>query len=77
MLLEEVDFDKYERTLKNEGKEEGIEIGMERGKIEGRKEGEERISMLIILLMEQNRTEDLKRLKDAAYRKKLFQEFNL
>lgn len=73
MLLEEVDFDKYERTLKNEGKEEGIEIGMERGKIEG----EERVSMLIILLMEQNRTEDLKRLKDAAYRKKLFQEFNL
>lgn len=73
MLLEEVDFDKYERTLKNEGKEEGIEIGMERGKIEG----EERVSMLIILLMEQNRTEDLKRLKDAAYREKLFQEFNL
>lgn len=31
MLLEEFDVKKYERTLKNEGREEGIEIGRKQG----------------------------------------------
>ncbi|MCM1050263.1 MAG: hypothetical protein NC433_17775 [Clostridiales bacterium] len=45
MLLEEFDAEKYERTLRAEGKEEGIEEGIEKGRKEGiekgRKEKEE------------------------------------
>ncbi|MDE5931203.1 MAG: Rpn family recombination-promoting nuclease/putative transposase, partial [Lachnospiraceae bacterium] len=48
MLLEEFDVDKYERTLKAEGREEGIEIGAERAFALTRK------------LVEQNRMDDLK-----------------
>lgn len=31
MLLEEFDVEKYERTLKSEGREEGMEIGKKQG----------------------------------------------
>ena len=62
MLLEEFDVDKYERTLKNEGREEG----------------EERLSQLTIMLLRQNRIDDVERMaSDAAYRKRLFREFDL
>ena len=39
MLLEEFDKDKYERTLRSEGREEGIKEGREEGIKEGIKEG--------------------------------------
>ncbi|MCM1261530.1 MAG: hypothetical protein NC313_02315 [Butyrivibrio sp.] len=39
MLLEEFDVEKYERTLRAEGKEEGVVEGIEKGREEGRKEG--------------------------------------
>lgn len=57
MLLEEFDVDKYERTIKAEGREEGKE------------EGREEILELTRKLIEQNRMDDLKRLaEDSAYR---------
>ncbi len=62
MLLEEFDVDKYERTIREEGKEEGREEILE---LAGR-------------LLEQNRMDDLKRMaKDAEYRERLFREFGL
>ena len=66
MLLEEFDVDKYERTIKAEGREEGIEIGREE------------VLELTRKLLEQNRLNDLKRLsKDSAYREQLFREIGL
>ena len=62
MLLEEFDVDKYERTIRMEGMQQGID----------------RVNRLTGILLEQNRTEDLKRsLEDAEYQKKLFREFRL
>lgn len=62
MLLEEFDVDKYERTIKAEGREEG----------------REQILALTRKLLEQNRLDDLKRLAgDSAYREQLFREFDL
>lgn len=66
MLLEEFDVDKYERTIRMEGREEGIEQGIEQ------------FSGLTTVLLEQNRMQDLKRaLKDKKYRERLFREFGL
>lgn len=66
MLLEEFDVEKYERTIRMEGREEGIEQGIEQ------------LSGLTSILLEQNRLQDLKRaLKDKKYRDKLFREFGL
>jgi len=74
MLLEEFDAEKYERTIREEGREEGREKGRE----EGREEGEQRVVDLVDKLLEQNRTEDARRIrKDVAYRKRLYQEFDL
>ena len=39
MLLEEFDAEKYERTLREEGREEGRQEGREEGRQEGREEG--------------------------------------
>lgn len=62
MLLEEFDADKYERTIRMEGREEGMD----------------RANRLTSLLLEQNRIEDLKRsLVDSGYRERLLQELNL
>lgn len=70
MLLEEFDVDKYERSLREEGRKEGRE--------EGREEGTDRMARLVQVLIQLNRMEDLNRvLTDEEYRKKLFQEFAL
>jgi len=62
MMLEEFDAEKYEGTLKEEGREEG----------------EQRVADLVDKLLEQNRTDDVRRIrKDVAYRKRLYQEFNI
>lgn len=62
MILEEFDKDKYERTIRSEGREEG----------------EERANKLIIALLEQNRIEDLKRsTRDPQYREDLYREFHI
>ncbi len=66
MILEEFDKDKYERTLRAEGRERGKE------------EGEERANRLIRALLEQNRMEDLERsTRDRKYREVLYEEFHI
>lgn len=82
MLLEEFDADKYERTIRMEGKEEGRKEGREEGKREGKKEGVQegidRANKLTRRLLAENRTEDLQRaLTDAEYQEKLFRELDL
>lgn len=45
---------------------------------EGRQEGQERMSQLILLLLKQNRNEDIaKAAADRDYQEQLFKEFNL
>lgn len=62
MLLEEFDVKKYERTIREEGREEGIVL----------------INKLNSILIEQNRIEDLKRAaEDPAYQEKLIKELGL
>ena len=66
MLLEEFDVKKYERSLREEGREEGIEA-------ESR-----RYSKLICILLEAHREQDLKRAaEDPEYRKRLYEEFDI
>ena len=70
MLLEEFDVKKYERSLREEGREEGIEVG--------REEESARYSKLICVLLEQHREQDLKRAaEDPQYRECLFEEFDI
>ena len=65
MLLEEMMRDERE-----EGRQEGRE--------EGRQEGQERMRQLILLLLKQNRNEDIaKAAADRDYQEQLFKEFNL
>ena len=74
MLLEEFDVEKYERTIREEGREEGIR---ERKK-EGLKEGEVKVKRLGILLTEAGRENDfLNSLSDRELQKRLFIEFGL
>ena len=74
MLLEEFDVEKYERTIKNEGYEEGHADGH----ANGLQEGIQRMNRLTVLLLEQNRTEDLLRAaKDKKYQEQLLREFGL
>lgn len=66
MLLEEFDVDKYERSIKAEGRVEGIA------------EGIEQTIKLTGILLESNRIEDLQRMTtDQEYRDKLFQELGI
>ena len=70
MLLEEFDAEKYERTIRSEGREEGRK--------EGRKEGEVKVNRLGLLLTEAGRSNEfLKSLSDRELQKKLFVEFGL
>ena len=69
MLLEEMMRDE---------REEGRQEGREEGRQEGRQEGQERMSQLILLLLKQNRNEDIaKAAADRDYQEQLFKEFNL
>ena len=66
MLLEEFDAEKYERTIRSEGREEG------------REEGEMKINRLGLLLTEAGRSNEfLKSLSDRELQKKLLVEFGL
>ena len=62
--------------------QENIEKGMEKGKIEGRAEGksvgEEMMLMLIQKLVDNNRFDDISRIKDdKEYRQELYKEYNI
>lgn len=70
MLPEGFDAEKYERTIRIEGREEGIEEGIEKG--------ETKVNRLGILLTEAGRSNDfLKSLSDRNLQKRLFIEFDL
>ena len=64
------------------GEQRGIEIGKQRGieigEQKGRQEGTERLGALITRLIALNRSDDvLRAASDAAYRDKLFEEFQI
>ena len=64
--------------LVQESKAEGKAEGRAEGKAEGRVEGENRLNQLYLLLMEENRLDDLqKATKDEKYRAVLYAEFHL
>lgn len=74
MLLEEFDAEKYERTIRGEGREEGLKEGRK----EGREEGRSLVNRLGLLLTEAGRSDEfLKSLSDQELQKKLFVEFGL
>lgn len=74
MLLEEFDAEKYERTIRLEGREEG----REEGRAEGLRDGQIMVNRLGILLAEADRSNEfLKSLSDAELQKRLFVEFGL
>ena len=61
-----------------EGKDMLLEEMMRDEREEGRQEGQERMSQLILLLLKQNRNEDIaKAAADRDYQEQLFKEFNL
>ena len=60
------------------GREEGIEIGKASGREEGRTEGERRITVLYKCLLDDERTEDLRRaFEDDTYRSILCKEYGI
>ena len=66
------------QATRREAREEGRQEGRCEGRQEGIEEGIERTNKLMFSLLEQNRTDDLKRAaKDPAYQKQLFHEFGL
>lgn len=68
-IKEVVAMTRIGQMLLDEGMERGMECGMERGMEQG--------MQLTQYLLDNNRTEDLKRaVKDEAYRKKLLEELN-
>ena len=83
LTQDEIEFEKMETEIRTEfhrntelayarkeGREEGIGIG--------REEGEEKLNQLYLLLIKQNRMDDLqKAAEDKAYRQKLYREFGL
>ena len=76
MLQERIKSIKKNRDW--EGKYMLLEEMMRDEREEGRKEGQERINQLNILLLEQNRNEDIiKAITDRDYQEQLFKEFNL
>lgn len=76
MLLEEFDMDKYERTIRQEGIRQGMEQGLQQGIVQGTEQGIDRVNRLTRILLEQGRTEDLRRsLEDTEYQRELFHEF--
>ena len=55
-----------------------LEEMMRDERMEGMQEGQERINQLNMLLLKQNRSEDMiKAVADREYQEKLFKEFNL
>lgn len=78
MLLEEFDADKYERSLKEEGREEGLAKGREEGFAKGCEEGEAQLLKLLEYLFSDNRQEDVRlAVNDKSIREKLYKEYNM
>jgi predicted transposase/invertase (TIGR01784 family) len=62
----------------NSDHRDAFEEGEAKGRDEGRKEGEERLGMLMSLLLKENRHDDVaKAATDAGFREKLFKEYGI
>ena len=78
MLLEEFDVNKYERSLREEGRAEGLVTGRKEGLTVGREEGETRLATLLNCLFSDNRMEDARLvLTDKNLRNKLYREYGI
>lgn len=78
MLLEEFDAEKYERTIRAEGREEGKEEGIKEGIERGMERGRAKVNRLGIMSAEAGRIDDfLKSLSDQTLQKRMFIEFGL
>ncbi len=78
MLLTEYNEAEAMAIAMEEARAEGLAKGLARGKKEGRSEGEKKMSRLISALLSSGRMEDIARaVSDAAYREKLYAEFNI
>ena len=63
---------------RKEGEAKGRKEGEAQGRTKGRKEGEERLGMLMSLLLKENRHDDVaKAASDADFREKLFKEYGI
>ena len=75
LTQDEIEFEKMETEIRSEF-HRNTELAYARK--EGREEGEEKLSQLNLLLIKQNRMDDLqKAAEDKAYRQKLYREFGL
>ncbi len=78
MSIYEFDEEKEMAIIRADERELGREEGREEGLEEGRKEGERRIAVLYKSLLEDVRTEDLRRtVEDDAYRSMLCKEYGI
>ena len=82
MSIYEFDEEREMRLIREDereiGREEGIEIGRASGREEGRTEGERRITVLYKCLLDDERTEDLRRaFEDDTYRSILCKEYGI
>ena len=71
-------FEEGKAEGRKEGEAKGRKEGEAQGRTKGRKEGEERIGMLMSLLLKENRHDDVaKAASDADFREKLFKEYGI
>ena len=79
LTQDEIEFEKMETEIRSEfHRNTELAYARKEGREEGREEGEEKLNRLYLLLIKQNRMDDLqKAAEDKAFRQKLYQEFGL
>ena len=79
LTQDEIEFEKMETEIRSEfHRNTELAYARKEGREEGREEGEEKLNQLYLLLIKQNRMDDLqKAAEDKAYRQKLYREFGL
>ena len=71
-------FEEGKAEGRKEGEAKGRKEGEAQGRTKGRKEGEERLGMLMSLLLKENCHDDVaKAASDADFREKLFKEYGI
>ena len=75
LTQDEIEFEKTETEIRSEF-HRNTELAYARK--EGREEGEEKLNLLYLLLIKQNRLDDMKKaMNDTTFRQKLYREFGL
>ena len=75
LTQDEIEFEKMETEIRSEF-HRNTELAYARK--EGREEGEEKLNLLYLLLIKQNRLDDMKKaMNDTTFRQKLYREFGL